>query len=506
MLSLRKLVNKFLMVPEESEPTDLKGYLKMIESGKLHNKLCYGIAEDKRGFHIVDPKDNPGSLSVGSMGSGKSVGIKFTLITRMLSNSEHDFFVLVDPLKGMADYSCLFPYTENVVTALNNPAKLVTVIDMLHAECMARKDAFSEVQAPDIYTYEKIMKKKNPNFRLARIVICFEEFHLIPNSEYIKFGYKVDVVGSAAYQLKELMRISRSYGFTFHFGTQRATPEDVPSTLKPGLTTMIAFRVTNAGDAGAMNLPQAADIRSEQKGRCAYEGGYMQYPYFTDETAIRLLKKYYSPLKAKMLKYSVADFHKALEGEGNDGMVWVKPYKDILMNITQFNPLEVYTRFLQSFNFKVERQTNSALGVQLIAERNNIKYAVLAVMPDTQNSRSSVTPKTIQVFKDGAKILGCENAIFISSSSGGRDVNGDSFFKFTADGEDLHRISEVLDNSKKLEASGNYTELFNKLVFAKDPVFKKESKDLDEDESNDDDDDDGSTKDALAELRKKMKL
>jgi hypothetical protein len=40
MLSFRKLINKVLMAPEEAEPTDLKGYLKMIESGKLLNKMC----------------------------------------------------------------------------------------------------------------------------------------------------------------------------------------------------------------------------------------------------------------------------------------------------------------------------------------------------------------------------------------------------------------------------------------------------------------------------------
>jgi hypothetical protein len=446
------------------------------------------------------------------MGSGKSVGIKFTLITRMLTNSDHDLFVLVDPLKGMADYSCLFPYTQNVVTALNNPAKLVTVIDMLHAECMARKDAFSAVSAPDIYSYEKIMRKKQPNFRLARIIVCFEEFHVVPNSEYIKFGYKVDNVGSAAYQLKELMRISRSYGFSFHCGTQRATPEDVPSTLKPGLTTMMAFRVMNQGDAGAMNLPQAQDIRSEQKGRCAYEGGFMQYPYFTDETAVRLLKKYYTPLSAKMLRYSVNDFHKALEGEGNDGMVRVKPYKDILLNISQYNPLEVYTRFLEAFNFSVERQTNSALAVQLIAERHGQRYAVLAVTPDQSRGSGRVSPKTIQAFKDGAKILKCENAIFISSESNASREITDPFFKLLADGEDLSRVSEILDNRVKLETSGNFDELFNKLVFAKDPVIKSETKKQinyeNDNDDNDDNDDDGDEVEptALEDLKSKMGL
>jgi hypothetical protein len=494
---IMKLINKLLIARVDEEPTDLKAYLKMVETGKFYNRMVYGVAEDKRGFHIVDPVEAPGSLSVGGMGSGKSLGCRFTLITRMISNSEHDLFILIDPLKGMTDYTCLFPLKENVITALNNPAKLIPVIDMVHAECMARKDAFSAVGAKNIYEYEKMMRKKDPNYRLARIIICFEEFHAVPNSEYIKFSFKCDNPGTVAYKLKEIMRISRSYGFSIHCASQRATPDDVPSTLKPGLSTMMAFRVNNPGDAAAINLPACADIRSEQRGRCVYEGGFMQFPFLPDETAIALLQKYYKPLKAKLLKYSVADYHKALEGEGNEGMVRVKPYKDILTNISEYNPIAVYTRFLEAFNFKIDRQNNPALGVQLIAERNNVKYAVLAV-----TNRTQTNDKNLEAFKDGAKMLDCDSAIVIGMESGLGSVGSKmkDLVKYTADSDDLNRIADVLDNRDKLEAEGRFDQMYDKLVFAKDPSNSSDKKSS---STDDDDDDDGPD---FSDMRKKLKL
>jgi hypothetical protein len=497
---IKKLLNKLLIAKLEENATDVNAFIRMVESGKLHNKICYGIAEDKRGFHIVDPIEAPGSLSAGGMGSGKSLANRFTLITRLITNSEHDFFILVDPLKGMTDYTCLFQYKANVVTALNNPAKLIPVIDMLHAECMARKDAFSAVGANNIYSYEKIMRQKDPNFRLARIIVCFEEFHAVPNSEYIKFSFKCDNPGTAAYQLKELMRISRSYGYSFHCASQRATPDDVPSTIKPGLTTLMAFRVNNPGDAAAMNLPNSADIRSDQRGRCAYEYGFMQFPYMDDNTANKLLTKYYKPFRAKMLKYTVQDFHTALEGEGNEGMVRIKPYKEILAQISQYNPLDVMTRFLEAFNFKVEKQPNSALSVQLIAEKHDVKYAVLIVTNRDQFNNA----KSVIAFKEGAKILGCEKYIAITNQSTfGPSVTSElkADLAYAADAEDLNQISEVLDNYHKLELAGNYDKLFSKLVFAKEPkgVEKKDQLKSDSEDDNDDEE-------LFGDLKKKLDL
>lgn len=60
---------------------------------------------------------------------------------------------------------------------------------------------------------------------------------------------------------------------------QRATSDDVPSSLKPGLSTTMAFKLNNPGDASAINLPLAATIKIDERGKCASEEGLNQYPY-----------------------------------------------------------------------------------------------------------------------------------------------------------------------------------------------------------------------------------
>lgn len=491
----RKLFDKLLVAKVETEKTDFNGYISLLESGFFLDKVCYGIAEDRRGFLNVDPVNQPGALYIGGMGSGKSISARFTLLTRLFSNSEHDIYILVDPLKGMTDYACMFPLKQNVATALGSPAKIIPVIDMIHAEIMERKDAFSKINATNIYDYEKKMKSKNPDFKLARIFLCVEEFHSVPNSEQLKFSYKSDTPGTSAYKLKEITRVGRSYGVTLTAMSQRCTPDDFPSTLKPGITQLMAFRVNNPGDAAAANLPQAADIRMEQRGRCVYEGGQIQFPYLPDESADILIKKYYKPLKAALLKYQMKDYHNALSGEGNDGMVWVKPMREILNNITEFNPLEVYTRFLSVFDFKVTRQTNNALSVSLIAEKEDVKFAVLCI-----SGRGQTSEKALQAFKEGANILGCSGAIAIGNETISSSVSGsfkDFEHSFIADGEDLGRIADILDNKTKLIDSGHFERLYSKLVFNKQITAKTESV---EDEDSD------SFESDFEELRKKIML
>jgi hypothetical protein len=517
---LSSFINKFLVVPVKSEDINTKSYLKSIESGRWTDKIVYGVTEHEKGFFSVNPVEQPGALYIGGMGSGKSMAMKFSLVTRMATNSEHDMYIFIDALKGMTDYKALFNY-DNVITVLNDPAKITAVIDMIHEECMARKDAFSAVGAANGYAYENEMRKKDPNFKLARLIIVFEEFHSIPNNEYIKYGMKCDTPGTAAYKLRELLRISRSYLFNVMAASQRCTPDDFPSSLKPGITTLMAFRVNNPGDAAAANLPACADIPSALRGRCAYENGFMQYPYFPEphpadkcqvkgcpdhgqDNATIVLQKYVKPFTAKLLKYSIADYRKALQGEGNSGMARVRPLKEVLLNITQYNPADVFTRVLENFNFAVKKQTNTAHVATMIAEKDGEKYAVMTISQRQQQT----SEKNISALREGAKTLGCTGVIILSTESispSALSTLRQELTVISADGDDLMRIADVLDNRSRLEEEGNFDQLFSKLTLAKSPTKTAKT-----DPTDDGDDDDGPVTEADAAsfeaLRTKLKL
>jgi hypothetical protein len=480
----KKLLEKLLIAPANIKKFDINEYIQSIETGRWQNLFVFGVAEHEKDFMAVDLVQRPGALYFGGMGSGKSTAMKFSMITRFLSNSEHDIYILMDPAKGMTDYKTLFPYRGNVALALDDASKIIALVDMLYEEVMARREAFNKVQASDIYKYEELMRKKNPSFKLARIMICFEEFHMVINSEALKFAYKCDTEGTAANKFLTLLKISRSYGLGFFFGNQRASSESTPSSLKTGITTFLGFKVNNPGDAAVANLPLAAEIPSNLRGRCVTENGYMQFPFLPDVTAEKLLKKYYRPLKAQLLKYKIEDFQKALEGEGNEGLVLIKPYKEILDQLYSINTLDVCMRFLRTFDFEVSKQGNPALAVQLIAQRDGKKYAVMCI-----KQRNQTSDKSLESFRQGADILECDNAIIMSNeqlSSGSVLNNLKATFKsvIMVDGEDLNRISEVLDNKNLLEEEGNFENLFNKLALAKKDKTAENPESADEDEDD----------------------
>lgn len=477
---------KLFLSTTEKEEGDLASYLRRLEDGSFVDRLVYGVAEEKRGFLALDPVQQPGALYCGGMGSGKSVAMRFTVVTHFVCNSENTFYIMIDPLKGMTDYAPLFKYKKNVAKALNDTAKLVPAIKMLYQECMARKEAFSEINANSIYTYEAHMRKQDPNFPgLARIMVCMEEFHSVPVANEVKYHMNVDRPGTVAAMLKELMRVGRSYGICLLAATQRATSDDFPSSLKPGITQLMAFKVNNPGDATAINLAHAADIRSEQRGRCAYEGGFIQFPFLDTPDCEKLLERNYKPLKAKLLRHSVEKYQEAFAGEGNAGMTKVEPIKSLLENLNSFKVEDVASRILESFDFETSSQGNSAYVANLIAHRDGKKYGVYLVQSPDQSSA-----KALDALKKGLKHLDCDAVVIINFGkammSGGGGVDGvvKEVGGYAIDGEDIGRIAQVLDNKDRLEREGKYEQLYNELALIrkKEHSLKKEEVEAPKDE------------------------
>jgi len=492
------MLKKILISPVEKEQGDILSYMKLLENGAFTDVFNYGIAEEKRGYLLVNPFTDPGALYCGGMGSGKSIAMKFTLITHLLSNSRNTMYILYDGLKGMADYKIMFGLKDNVAYAINDPAKIVPVIDMIHGEMMARKEEFAKYNANGILEYDEIMERRSPGYKgLSRIVLAIEEFHQVPNSEYVKFHSTVDNPGSVAFQIKELMRVGRSYGLTLIAATQRAVADDFPSTLKVGISQMMAFRVSNINDVSALNLAHAGDIKTGNPGRCAYSGGFIQFPYLTDDVADWLLKKYYKPLEAKTLKYSIQDFQKAFSGEGNSGMILVKPYRDILVNHKQYNHIDIATRFLKTYNFKVEPQKSDAFMCNLLAEKDGKKYVTLVL-----TNQNMGTEKAAASFKEAMHFFKADSLIAISIDKTIPSAILNAVKKeqgIIVDNEDLMKIAGILDNKVALEENGTFEEMFKNSVLAN--IEKSKIKSV---ENNEEDEDDIFLLDSLTKLRENL--
>lgn len=303
------------LISQKKDAVDVRNFIKdyeqKIKDHAFKGLVTYGVKDD--GLYLArNPFEQPGSLFVGGMGSGKSVSGFFTAVTHKLSNSENSLYFFVDTLTNAMDFKLLWDDTlgynkTNTIGVIKTEEKVVELIDFLYNEAMARKDLLSKGDFSSVREYNQKHKT------VAEIHIFIENFHSIPNSPLIKFHMNVDKIDSTAFKLKTLSRIGRSYGIFFNLLSQRATYEDVPGGIKPGIANMMCFKMNNPGDAVAMNLPHAKEISVEQRGRCAYEEGFLQFPYLSQEIAAVLISKYDKPLKAKLLTAKVSELQKKLK-------------------------------------------------------------------------------------------------------------------------------------------------------------------------------------------------
>lgn len=496
---IRDRLDQIFTSPVEKKDFNLRTYIKHIESGEWRDKIVLGILDRRKDYLILDPVQQPGQMAIGGMGSGKSVAMRFTVATHILTNSEKTLYIMVDPEKGMTDYKKFEPLKENVVWAVNAPEKFIAVMDLLTQELEKRKDAFSKVGAKNIYEYEEIMKRedeKDPG--LARIMLVFEEFHSLVNNKNLNFHMNLEKQNTTAGQFKNIMRIGRSFGFNVVIATQRATSDDVPSSIKPGLNTILAFRVTNPGDASMANLPHAQDIRSHNRGRCAHEEGFMQFPLLTDKAQDELVKRFYRPLKAKLLAKGVADYHHALEGEGTEGLVWVKPLSALLESRSQFEPRDIAKRILKEVGFEFENQNNEALIANLIAERDEKRYAVVVVA-----EREEASSKAMANLRLSLNQLNCESVIGISLEYSMpeplraliKETQG-----LAVDKEELKHFAKLLENKDRFDEE-KFKERFDDFPLSRKAVDSAEN--LDESDSEDEDTEEESFIEAIRRRRDK---
>ena len=556
-MKFSQMMNQLFLAPLDQEDGDIDSYIQALESGKFKNNLVYGISDYERGFLLYDPVDQPGALYCGGMGSGKSVAMRFTLATHIASNSENTIYLLMDPEKGMSDYQLLFDgkkmdFSENVAAAINDVTKIVPLIDMIFDETMQRKELFSAVGANKVYTYDdkinKILedviakighnetdeeilntefgsylseleeknkqlfykvvdelkdcyRKKEKHPGIARVVVAIEEFHAIPYHKIVNFSMKSDVDGTIANKMKRLMRIGRSFGIFFLLATQKATASDVPGDLNPGLTMRHCFKMNTPHSANAMNLPHAMDITAKQRGRAAYEQGFVQYPFLDDKPVEVLMKKYYKPLKASLLKYQMKDYHTAFAGEGNSGMVDVKSLGDLIKFSNQFDVKDILKRILREFKIETEEQLNTAYEADLVGYKYDKKYAI-----KIHQNTSDGSEKQIAALKKGAEILNCDYILFLGLELRNSNVRGldNKETQFVLDKEDLNQMANIIDNKTVLERENEFAELYLQFPIASKKDLGIEEDIIENNEKKNDIEDNSETSD-LNETKKEVK-
>lgn len=265
-------------------------YESKLKSGAFKDKMVYGVKEKDQEFISVFPHEQPGAIFAGAMGSGKSISARFTAATHMLSNGNNTLYFFADMLKGATDYFVLTKDEKNKerINAMRVLGKeaIKELIDITYKECMERKALLAEINEKNIRIYND--KKAVP---LAQIQIFIEDFHSFAPA--FKGTDTMD-------KLSSLLRIGRSYEIFFTFATQLLTPETYPGVFYPGISQHFVFKMSKK-DASAVNLPHMSEIMSTEKGRAAYDEGFVQFPYLSDEKIMELSKAFPINFNARML-------------------------------------------------------------------------------------------------------------------------------------------------------------------------------------------------------------
>jgi hypothetical protein len=371
-MSNHSLLEKLFLPKSSKKEFTMESYLRDLENGKFKNKMNLGISEKLLGYNLQDFAQSPNALYIGSMGSGKSVAANFTILTWMLSNSENTILFIVDTLKGANDYQKLFATDdktnkklyEQVYEVLSSDVGVLRVLDLMYDEALARRDAFNEIQAQNITIFEKMTGKKVP-----RVIALMEEFHAIPYN-ILDFDRNYKQEGTAAWKFHQLMKIGRSYGIWFIACSQKGTKSDVPPEVVPNFTQKQIFRVSKAEASYFLSDVKAAEIRTDQKGRCETDYGSVQFPWIPMESQEKLLKKYMKPLEGECFYLTSKLIQDYLQGKSTEDLYKLKKISDLCKGIESFDADLVIMILHRKLGHKVELLNSKidAHGVSMIVD------------------------------------------------------------------------------------------------------------------------------------------
>lgn len=388
-------------------------YLRDLGEGVFREKMCLGICEQNGGTYLLKQFSiEPNALYVGAMGSGKSVAACFSLVTWMLSNSDQTLLFIVDAVKGANDYRSLFKYqdTNQVFPVLSSEVGIHRVIDLIYDEAMARRELFNSVKAESIHAYEKATGKK-----IARIILMFEEFHSIPYA-IMNFERDFKVPLTTANKFHTIMRIGRTMGTWVMAASQKSTKSDIPSEIVPNFTQKQIFRVSRAEAQYILGDSKAADIRSDQKGRCETDYGSVQFPFMPVETQEKLLDKYMQPLTAECAYLTPQVIKDYLGGRSTEELYRLKKLSDLVQMIDNIDGeivVSMLHKFLGHTIESVNSLTDNNALSHVITWKNGTRVAVMTRV----GSKIKITKKHVMQLSNGMATHGCSRGILYTSAN-----------------------------------------------------------------------------------------
>jgi hypothetical protein len=444
MKSINSILEKVFLPKTKKNNFDVNRFVYDLDHNLFRNKVNLGIcAADGGSWLLKDFTKEPNALFVGVMGSGKSVAARYTMLTWLLANSDQTILFIIDTIKGAQDYRYFFDLPQ-VYPVVGSDEGVHRVLDLVFDEAMARKNLFNSVGVENINAYEEKTGKK-----MAKCFVLMEEFHAIPFA-ILNFDkdYKID--GTSANKFHTLMRIGRSFGIWFVACTQRSLSSDVPKEMVANFTQKQIFKVSKGESQYVLGSDVAANLRSDQQGRCYTDFGEVQFP-LVDETSIKLLlDKYIKPLTADCAQLTPTMIKDYISGKSTKELYKHKNYATLARNFENVDSDVLVSLMMESFGFKVTDLDKNLdeNNVAMIIEKNGQRTAVM-IRPE-----SKISAKHIQKLENAIIKHTCTKGIMFTAAAG----FANNVYKMAkeksielVDKEDLINLALRIENTKNME-------------------------------------------------------
>ncbi|MDR1588612.1 MAG: DNA translocase FtsK [Oscillospiraceae bacterium] len=217
-----------------------KVYLRdIIETPEFRNaqsRLTFAIGKNISGEAITgDISRLPHMLVAGTTGSGKSVCLNSLILSLLYKATPDDVrFIMIDP--KMVEFRVYNGIPHLLVPVVTDVQKASGALQWAVAEMMKRYRLFSESNARDIESYNRLARKSDDMERLPKVVIVIDEL--------------ADLMMTAAKEVEEsvcrVAQMGRAAGVHLIIATQSPRADVITGLMKANIPSRIALKVSSA--------------------------------------------------------------------------------------------------------------------------------------------------------------------------------------------------------------------------------------------------------------------
>ncbi len=200
------------------------------------SKLTFAIGKNIGGEAIVgDISKLPHLLVAGTTGSGKSVCLNSLILSILYKATPEDVrFIMIDP--KMVEFRVYNGIPHLLVPVVTEVKKAAGALQWAVVEMMKRYRAFSESNARDLESYNKIMLKTEGGERMPQIVVVIDEL--------------ADLMLTAAKEVEEsvcrVAQMGRAAGVHLVIATQSPRADVITGLMKANIPSRIALKVSSS--------------------------------------------------------------------------------------------------------------------------------------------------------------------------------------------------------------------------------------------------------------------